>query len=146
LVNVFLFGNEYAATPFISKLFHSQALQDACVKFIALTSEPIIHNSSNVNQTPNEKLNEKTSTLHQQTQTQIQNNTQTNIIVPPIDKIIQIYCSLRPGIAYREISIQFDSRGLGIDDRKLIIFGEMNQLIRIHRFAAGFPKQFMEQK
>lgn len=132
MVNVFLYGNEYAPTPSISKLFQSIELQDACSKFVALNE----HTTTTTTQTQQ---------THHSQQPQTPTQSQTPLPPPAIEKIIQIYCALKPGITYRDVSLQFDTRSLNIDDRKLVIFGEMNHLIRLHRFALTFQKQFMDQ-
>lgn len=55
---------------------------------------------------------------------------------PPFTEIFKLYCSMRPGLKLNAVCNQFNTRELGIDDRRLITFGVINGFLRrIH----GYP-------
>ena len=54
---------------------------------------------------------------------------------PPFNEIFKLYCGMRPNVRMNEFCNQRNTRELGVDDRRLVIFGVVHGLLRrIHHY------------
>ncbi len=45
-------------------------------------------------------------------------------------QVFNLYCSLKPGITVKDFCQEHDTPSMGIDDRRFIMFGVINGLLR----------------
>ncbi|XP_064110777.1 GATOR1 complex protein NPRL2-like [Macrobrachium nipponense] len=61
--------------------------------------------------------------------------TKSSTVVPQLSHIIMLYCSMTYGISVRDLCLRFNPQTLNIDERKLVQFGLLNNIIeRLHQY------------
>jgi hypothetical protein len=146
-VNVFLFGNEYITTPLIGRLIEWPELAATCIDFISTNAVKGDDDNDDGDGDGSEEVDAERRRENSGGNGSVPSNQNSNRMnmsnrAELLARVFRLYCALKPGIPYRELCLQFDTLAMGVDDRKLIVFGELNHLIRLHKFAANFQKHF----
>jgi hypothetical protein len=112
LVDIFQFSNIYASQPRVQLLLSNRSLRESALRYIAASPVPCVTSAAR-------------STLE---------------AVPAFDLVFRIYAAFGAGTQICDISMRAGTAELGIDDRRLVIFGLLHGILsRVYKYPVPLP-------